>query len=120
MSYVQVPREQFVAALAAAGFAPDPDQQGELAMIRQHDKDPTMYVKIFTSLPLNGGDVRGCGADAIRVVLIFKNPRTGRSGGLWKSPRVLRTGTSEAVIERTIQRAREAWSEGNRRVKERQ
>jgi hypothetical protein len=117
MSYVQVPRDRFVAALELAGFSTDPDQRGELAFIRQHHLDPTMYVKIFTSLPLDAGDVRAKGTDAIRVVLIFKNPRTGRSGGLFKTTRVHRTGTAAGVIERTLERAREAYAEGNRRVK---
>lgn len=117
MSYVQVDREVFLGALAKAGFLPDPEQRGEVAVIRQHHLDPTMYVKIFTSLPLDAGDVRAKGTDAIRVVLIFKNPRTGRSGGLWKATRVHRTGTTAGVIERTLERAREAYAEGNRRVK---
>lgn len=116
MSYVQVSREKFIAKLVECGFYPDESQEGhELVVIRQHHLDPTMYVKIFTTLPKEGGNVRSKGSDAIRVFLIFKNK--DRSGCLAKLPKVLRTGTEEAVIERTIERAREAYGIGNSRVK---
>lgn len=115
MSYVQVPRDQFLKRLSECGFTSDETQRGsELVFIRQHHLDPTMFVKIFTTLPKQGGDVRAKGADAIRVFLIFKNGE--RSGCLFRAARVLRTGTADAVIERTIERAREAYADGNRRV----
>jgi hypothetical protein len=114
--YVEVDRAAFRAALESAGFTPDPEAVGELVYVRQHHKDPTMFVKIFTSLPLNAGNARPPGADAIRVLLIFKNSQTGKSGCLYKTSRVYRTGSQEAVIRRTIDRAREAYGEGNRRA----
>lgn len=116
--YVEVDREAFVKALTDKGFSPDPTAFGELVFIRQHHLDPTMYVKIYTSMPLRSGDARQCGKDAIRVLLIFSNPITGASGCLFKTPRVYRTGSQEAVIERTIERAREAYGAGNKRIKE--
>lgn len=115
--YVEVDRNVFCNALQEKGFSPDPDARGELVYIRQHHLDPTMYVKIYTSMPLRSGDARACGADAIRVMLIFKNDRTGRSGCLHKTSRVYRTGSEGAVIERTLERAREAYGAGNKRVK---
>jgi hypothetical protein len=118
--FVQVRREVFLARLAAAGFHPDPEARGEVQVVRQHHMDPTMHVRIYTSLPLEGGNTRAVGADAIRVLLMFKNPQSGRSGCLFKATRVNRTGTEDGVIERTIQRAREAYGEGVKRVKDRQ
>jgi hypothetical protein len=115
--YVEVDRNTFCNALAGIGFTPDPEARGELVYVRQHHLDPTMFVKIYTSMPLRQGDARGCGQDAIRVMLIFKNDRTGRSGCLFKTSRVYRTGSEAAVIERTIERAREAYGAGNKRVK---
>jgi hypothetical protein len=115
--YVEVSRESFISRLEQAGFKPDPEARGELVYQRQHDLDPTMFVKIYTSLPLNGGDVRPAGADAIRVLLVFNNPRTGRSGCLFKASRVYRTGTEAGVLDRTLQRARECWADGNRRAR---
>lgn len=114
--YVQVDRTRFCEALESKGFTPDPDARGELVYIRQHHVDPTMFVKIFTSMPLNGGDARSAGQDAIRVLLTFNNPKTGASGCLFKATRVYRTGSEEAVIERTLERARDAYREANFRA----
>lgn len=111
--YIEVDRQRFCSALEAKGFKVDEESYGELVYEFQHLKDPTMFVKIFTSLPRNSGNARAAGADAIRVVLIFKNQK--KSGGLYKAPRVYRTGTEEGVIERTLERAREAYSEANKR-----
>lgn len=111
--YIEVDRQRFCAALEAKGFKVDEEAYGELVYEFQHRKDPTMFVKIFTSLPRNAGNARPAGADAIRVSLVFKNQK--KSGGLFRTPRVYRTGTEEGVIERTLERAREAYAEANRR-----
>lgn len=116
-TFVTVDRNEFIKALVDAGFTPDLEARGELVYQFQHRKDQTMFVKVYTSMPLNGGDTRPLGADAIRVVLIFKNAQTGKSGCLFKAPKVLRTGSSRAVIERTLERARAAYAEGNKRLK---
>jgi hypothetical protein len=79
-----------------------------------------MWVKIFTSLPKQVGDARGCGEDAIRVLLVFENPVSKASGCLYKASRVYRTGSEQAVIERTLERARECYAEANRRFREAQ
>lgn len=115
--YIVLDREKFVAAFVKAGFLPDTTASGgELVLTRQHHLDPTMWVKIYTTLPLGAGNGRECGTDAIRCVLVFKNEKTGKSGGLFKATRVLRTGSTEAVIERTLTRARECYANGVTRV----
>lgn len=117
--YVEVSRKAMMDAMDRAGFTPD-SSGGELIYTRRHKVDPTMVVKVYTSMPAyDHGGARGVGEDAIRVVLIFDNPRTGRSGGLYKASRVYRTGSEEGVIERTLERARECYAEANRRVRER-
>jgi hypothetical protein len=75
-----------------------------------------MFIKIYTSLPLSGGDSRGKGEDAIRVLLTFKNSKSGAAGCLYKAARVYRTGSEDAVIERTLERARDAYREANARA----
>lgn len=115
--YVEVDRSAFISALEEKGFTRDSLAKGEVVYTRQHHADPTMQVKIFTSLPNRSGDARACGQDAIRVLLIFTNPKSGKSGCLFKAARVYRTGTQEKVIERTIERAREAYAEATRRFK---
>lgn len=118
--YVEVRREVLLQRLEAAGFSQFEEAVGgELVYERQHHKDPTMFVRVFTSLSKFSGDVRGCGEDAIRVVLIFRNQKTGASGCLFKAKRINRVGTEEAVIERTIERARDAYKAANDRCKNR-
>jgi hypothetical protein len=115
--FVVIDREKFVGAFVAAGFMPDTTQSGsELVFTRQHHLDPTMWVKVYSTLPLGAGQGRACGTDAIRCVLVFKNEKTGKSGGLFKATRVLRTGSTEAVIQRTLVRARECYANGVTRV----
>lgn len=118
-NYVKIDREVFCQALESKGFKPDPSAVGELVYQFQHKFDPTMYVKVFTSLPLHAGNGRPVGQDAIRVLLIFSNTRTGKSGKLFSTPRVYRTGTQEGVIERTLERARDAYAAANKRIKDR-
>lgn len=118
--YVEIDRAAFVKELELAGFTPDPDARGELVYHRQHHLDSTMWVKIYTSMPIESGDARPAGADAIRVLLTFANPTTGRTGCLHQTSRVYRTGSFEAVVQRTLERAREAYREGNKRIKARQ
>ncbi len=113
--FVEVSRKAMVDAFEKAGFIGDADG-GELVFTRRHALDPSMVVKVYTSMPgYAGGDARPCGEDAIRVCLIFENARTGRSGGLYKAKRVFRTGSEAKVIERTLERARECYAEANRR-----
>lgn len=117
-TFVRLDREKFVGAFIKAGFLPDTMQSGsELVLTRQHAVDRTMWIKVYSTLPVGAGQGRDKGTDAIRTVLIFKNEQTGASGGLFKAKRVLRTGSTEAVIERTLERARECYAEANRRVK---
>jgi hypothetical protein len=115
--FIVLDREKFVGAFVAAGFKPDTTQSGsELVFTRQHHLDPTMWVKVYSTLPVGAGNGRECGADAIRCVLVFRNEKTGKSGGLFKATRVLRTGSTEAVIERTLTRARECYANGVTRI----
>jgi hypothetical protein len=119
--YVEVSRKALLDALFAAGFREHLGQGGgELVYSIAHKADPTMFVKVFTSLPRSAGDARGCGEDAIRVLLVFENPVSKASGCLYRASRVYRTGSETAVIERTLERARECYGEANKRHRERQ
>ena len=73
-------------------------------------KRPTgLFVVVFSSVV--NGSARSKDADAIRVVLEGKK-RDGSRRGLRKSKRVFRTGTIDGVIDRTLERAREAYALG--------
>jgi len=116
--YVEVSREKLEGLLQGAGF--ERYVQGhEVVYRRQHHRDATMWVKVYTSLSATAAVARGCGEDAIRVVLVFENPRTNKSGCLYKCPRVYRTGSEQKVLDRLLARMREAYQAGIDRANER-
>lgn len=118
--YVEVSREKLEAMLQGAGFERHVQARGhEVVYRRQHHADPTMWVKVYTSLSVDASVARGCGEDAIRVVLVFENPRTNASGCLYKCSRVYRTGSEQKVLDRLLERMREAYGAGGKRVAER-
>lgn len=115
-TYVEVPAADFEARLQAAGFTRE-IQGSEVVYRRVHARCQHLSVKIYTSLPANGGDVRACGSDAIRVVAVFEKAgteaRRAISFAIYKGKRVHRAGSIEAVLTRTIDRAREAYAACN-------
>ena len=116
--FVTIDRDVFCKALESCGFSVDAastEKCHELIYHRRHHLDPTMFIKVCTSLPAKRGDTRKNGADSIKVMLIFDNGK--KSGCLYKTSRVFRTGSQEAVIERTLERAREAYKVGNQRIR---
>lgn len=115
MSYVQVSREALIGSLEEAGFKPYADSYtgSELVYAIKHHLDQTMMVKVYTSLSVGGSVARGCGEDAIRVLLVFENGKA--SGCLYRTQRVFRTGTEQGVIDRVLERAREAYAAGTLR-----
>ena len=103
--------------LAAAGFRLVPGMYGEEVYTRDHDKDRRYVVKVYSSIQRGADEARGCGADAIRVVALFvRNPNS--VWPIFKSARVYRTGTVEGVLDRMVERAREAYARCNEHRKE--
>jgi len=119
VSYVEVPTERLFSFLEEKGFSRTV-RYSEVVYERKHDRDPRYKVLIYTSVREGRRKARGCGQDAIRVCAVFES--VSELGdpmcyGVAKLPKVLRTGTVEAVLERTITRAREAYAVINKRVK---
>lgn len=115
--FVEVPAAVIRERLTAAGFQLLPATSGEEVYGRAHDKDPRYMVKVYSSILRGAAEARGCGADAIRVVALF-TPRD-KTYPIFKSARVYRTGTVEAVLGRMIERAREAYVRCNEHRRER-
>jgi len=109
--FVEVPAAAIRERLAAAGFQLLPDIRGEEVYERAHDKDAKYTVKVYSSVQRGEGEARGCGADAIRVVALLTTP--AKVYPIFKSARVYRTGTVEAVLDRMMERAREAYATCN-------
>lgn len=57
--------------------------------------------------PVHALSVRGCGKDAIRVCAVYLGQ--DKSRGLTKHRRVNRTGQLQAIVDRMMERARDAW-----------
>ena len=72
---------------------------------------PRYRVVVYTSIARGQQGARGCGEDAIRVVVTFEGPDGPR--GIWKTKRVHRTGSVEATLGRMLERAREAYGHIN-------
>ncbi len=108
MGFVDVPAAAIRERLAAAGFlCLQADSFGEEVYERSHDKDRRYTIKVYSSIPRRALTVRKCGKDAIRVVALLTTP--SKVYPIFKSARVYRTGTVEAVLDRMIERAREAY-----------
>lgn len=110
---VVVGAEVFRARMDAAGFT-EGAFGGEVTFTRAHARCPHCSVTVYSSLPARGGDTRGLGEDAIRVVALFSRTTPGRDRPfvkvLAKPARVFRTGSAEAVLDRTVERAREGYA----------
>lgn len=103
--------------LEKAGFKLSPRRGGqEDVYIFDHLKAPGFQVKVYTTI--QGGRVRSKDADAIRVCLVYHDEAARRGErqpvGISSECRVVRRGDINAIVERTLERAREAY----RRVSE--
>jgi len=114
--FVPVPASAIRERLAAARFRLISAPHGEEVYERPHDKDARYTVKVYSSIQRGADEVRECGEDAIRVVAIFLDGRfhyPAREVPIFKATRVHRTGSVEAVLDRMIERAREAYAAYN-------
>ena len=114
-TYVEVPREKFLERLERAGFTRRP-VKGEVTYERKHDRDGRLVVVVYTSIAENATVGRRCGEDAIRVLSFFTWTRQGetelRRKKLFEA-RVFRVTSVDGVLERMMERAREAYAACN-------
>ncbi len=118
--FVEVPARAIRARLEAAGFT-ETVFFNEVVFIRVHARCRHSEVKVYTSLSVDAGEARAVGTDAIRVVAIYERLTPNRTKPfvkvLYKGKRVHRTGTVEGVLDRLIERAREAYGAINEAMK---
>jgi hypothetical protein len=120
--FVQVPAAAIRERLAAAGFGLITAASGEEIYSRSHDRNSRYAVKVYSSIQRGADEARGCGEDAIRVVAIHYSGSVGPNGewlydtarAICEATRVLRTGTVDGVLDRMIERAREAYAACNK------
>lgn len=109
-TFVEVPASAIHALMAKTGFkkAIMPRSKEEVFEL-VHKRNARYVVRVYTSIPNGQKVARDCGADAIRVVAVFEDPRTGKTHGIYKAKRIHRTGSIEKVIDRMHDRMREAY-----------
>lgn len=113
--FVQVPATAIRSRLAAAGFNLLAQSVGEEVYERSH-RDNRYIIHVFSTIQRGAVEARDCGEDAIRVVALFidgKHYSPARTIPIFKATRVHRTGSVEAVLDRMIERAREAYAACN-------
>jgi len=111
-----VPAAEIRDRLTAAGFSLV-SGSGEEIYVRAHNRDVRYTVKVYSSIQRGAGEIAQCGDDAIRVVAIWTDDKfcwPPRERPIFKSARVYRTGTVEGVLDRMIERAREAYEMCNK------
>ncbi len=119
-TYVEVPSAALFARLEEAGFTRG-IMGREVTYTRAHAKDARLSVVVYTSAAEGAQDARGCGEDAIRVVAAFtwlhRASNEQRRKNLFKA-KVLRVTSIEGVLQRTIEKAREAYAACNEFLKQ--
>lgn len=74
----------------------------EVVYVRASQRDPNVWIKVYTSIRDGATLVRSKGSDAMRVCVVYDDGK--KSFGVGRFPKVLRTTSDEAVIERLRQR----------------
>jgi hypothetical protein len=116
--FVNVPADVMRAFLESKGFEPVTNRsKREVVYERPHARDTRFKVLVYTSIANGSTTARKVGADAIRVVALFE-PGGEQQPQARKFKRVFRTGTVEGVLDRTLERMREAYAKCNAGVKE--
>ena len=111
MAYNPVPSEIIHSTLKVAGFVEGVAYK-EVVFDRPCHNLPSLIIRVYTSASVGSSKVKGCGKDAIRVVLLYKDPQ-GKTHGVKKATKVLRTGTTEDILKRMLDRAREMYAFAN-------
>jgi hypothetical protein len=81
-------------------------QNDEVVYVRYSERNPSVCVKVYTSISNNGDYTRRRGADAIRVCVVYDDGQ--KSFGIGKFPKVYRTTSDDSILERVNDRLRRA------------
>lgn len=106
-----IPEGSIRKVLVDAGFKESKSGK-EVVFERANHKDPRLKVRVFTSIKVGSETVRKKGADAIRVVLVFQDKK--QSFGVCSAKRVFRSGATDRVLNRMLERMREIYGTANK------
>lgn len=117
-AYIELPLDRLEMLLCDHGF--EPDRSGnEVTYRRVSRKNSKLSLVVYSSVATGKLSARGCGEDAIRVVLIGdkgpdrRNPKQRYYGGLF-TKKILRVNSVEGILERVFQACKEAAFEGDK------
>jgi len=120
MPYVEVPSEALRAMLSEAGFSlVEEASRSEEVYERRHHRAPLYAIRVYSSIPRDRSKVRGCGQDAIRVVVLLITDR--KTYPIAKLTRVFRSSSAQGDegVKQIVERLRDRMREGYRIVNER-
>jgi hypothetical protein len=100
-SYVSIPRAAFETIAARNGFSPE-CRGNELVFARAHKTCPSAKLLLFTSVPFTGEAGRKVGADAVRVGVLWENPKASNSHKWLAFVRVYRVTSVESTMKRVL------------------
>ena len=116
MAYNPVPSDVIHAHLTQMGFT-EGTAGNEIIFERANHRLPSLVVRVYTSAMVGSKQVAGRGKDAIRLVLLHrvegKKDQPLRPSIEKKDVRVFRTGTTEAILGRITERARDLYRIAN-------
>jgi hypothetical protein len=99
-------------AMDAAGFKQEEGTSHREIVFSRPIADTGIRVQVWSTIVpggWSGRQVRGAGADAIRVTAVYKT-KEGKDRGVVSSTRVHRTGEVGGIVDRTLERARGVWT----------
>lgn len=109
--FVEVPAESIDSLLLGKGFVAGL-QGNEKTYTRVGKDNPLLSIVVYSSVALGASTARGCGDDAIRVILVGEARKVNdvfhRSFCLHKTKKILRTGSVEKILDRVMDRVMEA------------
>jgi hypothetical protein len=106
-TFISVPAAELDAFFTSRKFTRCDDGRTERTYERAGKGCASLRIVVWSSVPPEGGETRGCGEDAIRVALMAV-VAGGRRWGLHKCKRIHRTGSVEKVVARLLERIKEA------------
>jgi hypothetical protein len=113
-TYNPIPFGDLAAFLVERGFQ-DRVVNKEVVFEQANKRNERLVVCVYTSCTPQGV-TRGKGKDAIRVCLVADSDKAGRVG-VAKSKRVYRVGTTESILTRVLDRARDMYRLSNQIIK---
>ena len=112
--YVEIPTQVLEDFLKSKGFSRT-TQRNEVVYERSHHEWSSVKVKVYTSIKDGRTVARRRGSDSIKVCAVYIPSAFSKRKpfGIGKFPRVLRTGTQQAVLDRTYERMVAAYKRCN-------